>query len=126
MFPDDASLELLRLRMPNAKDLQPRLPHMVSYLLEELPLFLTGTLHQGVKHQTMLYSTESEHALIFAKLIHEFQTFDEFESLRQEIYNSSSTTATTGLVSLTYGSPEPQHLQDYQDKAELKRNLSHG
>ena len=85
---------------------------MATYLIEELPVFLTGMLYKGVKYQTMVYPTGAAHSSFgLAKTIYEVQTLPEFANLRQEIYESSSTVATTGLVVLPMDIPEEKKVK---------------
>ena len=74
---------------------------MATYLLEELPVFLTGMLYQGTKYQTLVYPTTAAHSSYgLASLIYEVQTWPQFFGLRQEIHKTSSTVATKGIVVL--------------------------
>ena len=103
------ALQFLKHRRPTSKSHHIRLPHMVTYLLEELPVFLTGIMHKNVKHQTMVYPTAAAQSSFgLAKTVYEVQTLPEFANLREEIYHSSSTVSTHGLVVLPINIPENQ------------------
>ena len=112
--------------MPNTKNnelLKPRLPHLVTYLIEELPLFLTGMLHKGIKYQTMVYSTVLEHSSSLAKVVNEVQTLPEFASSREEIYQSSNTVAISGIIGLTY-TPLPLENTDEKEMKKIQGKRS--
>ena len=101
LISDRIALQFLKYRRPESKNHEARLPHMATYLLEELPVFLTGILYQGTKYQTMVYPTTAAHSSFgLASLIYDVQTLPEFTSLRQEIFNVSSTVAAKGIVVL--------------------------
>ena len=54
---DDIAKEFLTYRRPQSKNSEPRLAHMVSYILGELPGILTGLEHGGCKYTTLAYPT---------------------------------------------------------------------
>ena len=65
---------------------------MVSYLLEELPVMLSGIIHQGIHYKTLLYPTSASKASsgscmandVFY-LAHDIQTKTEFSGMKNEI-----------------------------------------
>ena len=56
---DQIALDFLKFWRPQSKNPAPRLPHMVNYLLLELPMCLTGFEHNGTKFTRLLYLTRS-------------------------------------------------------------------
>ena len=92
-------------RRPNSENHETRLPLIRSYILEELPSFLTGVEYKGKKYQTMVYPTAAAYKCFdLASLIYEVQTSEEYADLKEEILNSSTTVATNGQVLLPLSS----------------------
>ena len=88
---------------------------MATYLLEELPVFLTGMLYQGTKYQILVYPTTAAHSSYgLASLIYEVQTWPQFSGLRQEIHETSSTIATKGIVVLPLAEPNEENFAKIQ------------
>jgi len=95
---DAIAEQFLAYRRPQSKNLSGRLPHMVSYLLEELPWFITGFELNGCEYRTFLYPTtvskleEGNVSLANAMwdLTHDIHTKEEFAELRQELVASAS------------------------------------
>ena len=74
---------------------------MATYILEELPLLLSGFKHNGIKYQTMVYPTAGVHKSYgLASVVYDIQTMREFASLKKEILEATCTEATTGIVVL--------------------------
>ena len=91
---DQIALSFLKFRRPQSKNHEARLPHMVNFLLSELPMCLTGFEHNGTKFTTLIYPTAaskvtggkgSSLANSLWDLTHEIHTKEEFSGLRQEL-----------------------------------------
>ena len=91
---DQIALDFLKFRRPQSKNHAARLPHMVNYLLAELPWCLTGFEHRGRKFSTLLYPTAvtkvtggkgSCLANALWDLTHDIHTREEFQGLRQNL-----------------------------------------
>ena len=91
---DQIALDFLKFRRPQSKNHAARLPHMVNYLLSELPWCLTGFEHNGAKFNILLYPTAVSKvtggkgsclANALWDLTHDIHTKEEFSGLRQEL-----------------------------------------
>ena len=91
---DQIALDFLKFRRPQSKNHAARIPHMVNYLLSELPICLTGFEHNGTKYTTLLYPTAASKltggkgsclANSVWDLTHDIHTKEEFSGLRQEL-----------------------------------------
>ena len=91
---DQIATDFLKFRRPHSKNHSARLPHMVNYLLAELPTCLTGFEHKGTKFTTLVYPTAASKvssgegsclANALWDLTHDIHTKEEFNSLRQEL-----------------------------------------
>lgn len=91
---DKIATDFLKFRRPQSKNHSARLPHMVNYLLAELPICLTGFEHKGTKFTTFTYPTAASKvssgegsclANSLWDLTHDIHTKEEFNSLRQEL-----------------------------------------
>ena len=88
-------------RRPNSENHETRLPLIRTYILEELPSFITGIEYKGKKYQTMVYPTAAAYKCYnLASLIHDIQTSPGYSEMRQEVLSLSTTIATTGQVIL--------------------------
>ena len=110
---DQIALDFLKFRRPMSKNHAARLPHMIDYLLSELPIIITGFEHRGVKFTTLLYPTavskvETGSCLANAvwDLAHEIHTKEEFSGLRQELLAISGGRETLPGVPLLPINPE--------------------
>ena len=100
-------MKFLAFRRPDSKKNESRLPHMVSYILEELPICMTGLNYNGIKFETLLYPTTMVHkSQGLAQLVLELQTLPEFSTLRAEIFSSVQTKASLGSVILPMTFPD--------------------
>ena len=76
-------------RRPSSKNPSARIPLMVPYLLEELPVMLSGIVHEGIHYKTHMYPTSASKASALANdaffLAHDIQTKSEFSKLYKEI-----------------------------------------
>merc|ERR1712200_33824 len=59
---DKIALEFLSFRRPQSKNHETRIPHMVNYIVEELPIMLTGVECNGIHYKTLLYPTAASKA----------------------------------------------------------------
>ena len=59
---DKIALDFLNHRRPQSKNHETRLPHMVNYILGELPFLIPGVEHNGIHYKTMLYPTAASKA----------------------------------------------------------------
>ena len=79
-------------RRPSSKNPSARIPLMVPYLLEELPVMLSGIVHEGIHYKTHMYPTSASKASAKAGLAndafflaHDIQTKSEFSKLYKDI-----------------------------------------
>ena len=56
-FSDTIASDFLNIRRPESKNRELRIPYMVNYLLDELPIMLSGVKHEGIHYKTILYPT---------------------------------------------------------------------
>ena len=91
---DEIATDFLKFRRPQSKNHAARLPHMVNYLLAELPWCLNGFEHNGHKFKTLLYPTAVSKvsggrgsclANSLWDLTHDIHTKEEFSDLRKEL-----------------------------------------
>ena len=91
---DQIALDFLKFRRPQSKNHAARLPHMVNYLLSELPICLTGFQQNGTNYTTLLYPTAASKltggkgsclANSVWDLTHDIHTKEEFSGLRQAL-----------------------------------------
>jgi len=50
----------IRLRLPQAKSIEQRLPFMVKYITQEMPILVTGHSWEGMHHSLLVYPTDGE------------------------------------------------------------------
>ena len=95
---DEIATDFLKFRRPQSKNHSARLPHMVNYLLGELPWCLNGFEHNGAKFTTLIYPTAVSKvtggkgsclANALWDLTHDIHTKEEFSDLRQELLKAT-------------------------------------
>jgi cytochrome P450 len=122
---DQIATDFLQYRRPQSKNHAARLPHMVAYILGELPPLLMGIEHRGQRFTTLLYPTAVSKvsggrgsclANTLWDLTHDIHTKQQFADLRQEL------TAAAGGREVIPGVPLlPMELEEEQ---EVKKVLS--
>ena len=111
----------IRLRLPQAKSVSQRLPFMVKYITQEMPILVTGHLWQGRHHSLMVYPTDGESIAnatdntaaskeddkpSMRNLIRDVKNSPLFEDLRKDLIEAvGGYTATTGNVTLPLIAP---------------------
>ncbi|KAI0558106.1 Cyclodipeptide synthase [Gracilaria domingensis] len=56
---DEVALDFINQRTPNSRYTSQRKTHAVKYVLDELPMCITGISYQGQRYQTLLYATST-------------------------------------------------------------------
>ena len=87
---DEIALTFLQHRRPMSKNHTARLPHMVAYLLAELPTLLVGVEMDGQHYAGLLYpmatrALGSPFSMDMFNLKHDIHTMEQFASLKEEI-----------------------------------------
>lgn len=111
----------VRLRLPQAKSVDQRLPFMVKYITQEIPMLVTGHFWEGKHHSLMVYPTDGESKGNIADNVVSSEDDDKpsmrnltrdvkesplFEDLRNELIEAiGGYAATTGNVTLPLIAP---------------------
>ncbi|KAI0566301.1 Cyclodipeptide synthase [Gracilaria domingensis] len=56
---DEIGMEFVNQRIPNSRFVSRRTSHAVKFILDELPLFLTGLSHKNERYVTRIYATST-------------------------------------------------------------------
>ena len=93
---DEIAVTFLKHRRPMSKNHTARLPHLVAYLLAELPFLLVGAEMNGHHYAGLLYplaaqALSSPIAMEMFDLIHDIHTLEEFTGLRDQITELTAT-----------------------------------
>ena len=124
---DEIATKFLVHRRPHSKNHAARLPHMVAYLLAELPWLVTGTEREGVNYTALLYPTSMAGmanggtlANAMWDLTHDIHTTEEFAEIRQDITSvSRGREVLPGVVLLPIDTAEEDKSLSVGEKREL-------
>ena len=100
---DEIGMEILSHRRPNSKNNKTRLPYLVDFILEELPVLMTGLTYKSTKYQTLGYATKASSKSLFstlANLVEDIKNCPDFFSFKQQMLNESTCTTMTKIVYL--------------------------
>jgi len=93
---DEIATKFLVFRRPLSKNHSGRLPHMVAYLLAELPWLVAGFEYGGCDYRTLLYPTTMSKLIeggtlanAMWDLTHDIHTMPEFLNLRQDLVQAA-------------------------------------
>ena len=114
-FSDKIALDFLNYRRPQSKNHEKRLPHMVNYILGELPFLATGVEHNGIHYKTLLYPTAASKAKsgtcmandVFY-LAREIQTGLEYAAMKKELLEIDQILGSEGVTLLPIDEVEEQ------------------
>ena len=126
---DEIATKFLVHRRPHSKNHTARLPHMVAYLLDELPWLVTGTELEGVHYTALLYPTSMAGmakggtlANAMWDLTHDIHTTEEFAAFRQDITRvSRGREVLPGVVLLPIDTAEEERSLYVGEKLELEK-----
>ena len=119
---DEIALLFLQYRRPMSKNHELRIPHMVNYLLAELPCLVAGVEMEGEHYTGILYPTTNTAiakggslANIMFDLKHDIQTEEEFTNFRQEI-RAATAAGCLGLPGVMLLPLEEAKITDSKEK----------
>lgn len=124
---DEIALTFLQHRRPMSKNHTARLPHMVAYLLVELPTLLVGVEMDGRHYAGLLYplaarALGSPIAMDMFDLKHDIHTLEEFAGLRKEIteLTAAGRLGIPGVMLFTMEDAETKTTTSKKDETEDK------